>query len=172
MKAQLSIEYLIAFSLFISIIGYIYLQYTRNIPSFVEEVKKEDIRASAFQLSEMLINDYGEPENWDTLASDQIKRIGLSDNYVRQSNFISKNKINRLRDECNQFSNIQKWTGFNKPFSILVFEVNQNDGSRIPLITDCRSPQTTVEALNATVRRYVTYRDGNTIKIAELIIQV
>ncbi|MFN6992552.1 MAG: hypothetical protein ACK4MM_07535 [Fervidobacterium sp.] len=171
MKAQLSIEYLVAFSLFISLIGYIYLQYTRNIPYFVEEVKKEDIRATAFQISELLINDYGEPENWDTLAIDQIKRIGLSDNVARQGNFISKNKIDRLKNECTQFSNIQKWTGFNKPFSILVFEINQNDGSRTPLITDCRSPQTVIEALNATVKRYAAYSDGD-VKIAEIIIQV
>lgn len=174
MKGQLSIEYLISFVLFIALIGYIYLQYTRNIPYFIDEVKKEDKRAKAFQLSEILINDYGEPENWHTLPDNQIKRIGLSDNNIGQNNFVSKDKIDRLRNECNEKStNIIKWVGLNQSFSILIFEIDQNDGTRIPLISNCRIlPKIIIESLNTTIKRYVSYKEGDTIKIAEVIIQV
>lgn len=64
MKGQATIEYLVSFIIFTGLIVYVYLSYSSNIPRFIEEVRKEDIRSKAFQLSEILINDPGNPVNW------------------------------------------------------------------------------------------------------------
>ena len=64
MKGQLTIQYLASFIFFIGLIIYIYFAYSANLPAFVEEVRKEDVRSKAFQLSEILVNDEGNPVNW------------------------------------------------------------------------------------------------------------
>lgn len=172
MKGQLTIEYLISFGIFIGVIIYVYLLYTRNIPNFLEEIKKENIRAEAYQLSELLVNDIGEPPNWNTLSDENIKRIGLADQNRNQTNFISKQKITGFDIKCDSdFSNIQKWVGLNKSFSVLIFNINQGTGSR-SLLADCTPPLIVRAALNATVKRIAAYEEGGTKKLAEIIVQV
>jgi len=61
LKGQLTIQYLASFIFFLGLVIYIYFSYSANLPAFVEEVRKEDVRSKAFQLSEILIND---PGNW------------------------------------------------------------------------------------------------------------
>jgi hypothetical protein len=171
LKGQLSIEYLVSFGIFVSTAIYVYLLYTSNIPGFLEEIKKENIRAEAYRLSELLVNDVGDPSNWNTRPYSEIKRIGLTDQNINQTNFISKLKIQGFEQKCqSSFSDIQKWVGLDKPFSVLIFDINQITGERT-LLSDCRPSLIAKSELNATVKRITAYSDGANKKLAEIIIQ-
>ncbi len=172
MKGQLTIEYLISFGIFVTLIGYIYLSYTKNIPIFVDEVKKEVTRSEAFQISELLINNPGEPSSW-TFAT--VKRIGLSNNTAGKQNLITMNKINELSNfNClvpSEYLSLQKKIATNKQVSLFILDINTIDEVRTPLYT-CKSPIIQKTAINTTIRRLTAYNDGNLIKTAEIIVQV
>jgi len=172
LKAQLTVEYLASFITFIGLIIFIYFTYSANIPGFIEEVKKEDVRSKAYQLSEMLVNDPGHPIDWDD--GGQIKRIGLSDENSNKTNLISLDKVKELRDECGtDYDNIQKWLGLNKSFSIYVFNISQNNGKRDES-WECTTPELIKIAINTTVRRVTVLNNTETgrLELAEILVQM
>ncbi len=171
LKAQLTVEYLASFITFIGLIIFIYFTYSSNIPSFIEEVKKEDVRSKAYQLSEMLVNDPGEPINWDDVGS--IKRIGLSDENSNKTNLISFDKVTELENRCSNFNEIQKRLGLNKSFSVYVFNISQNNGKRDEL-SKCTSPELIKTAINTTVRRITVLNntESKRLELAEIIVQM
>ena len=176
MKGQLTIQYLASFIFFIGLIVYIYFAYSINLPAFVEEVRKEDIRSKAFQLSEILLNDPGDPSNWGPdMEHTDINRIGLSDENSNKTNLISLKKIDELKFICSNvgFEFIQKKLAFNKPFSIHVFNISQDSGER-NLLIDCVSPDFPKTSINATVKRITALNNTDTgeLEIAEIIVQM
>jgi hypothetical protein len=163
MRGQISIEYMIALGIFIGLVFYIYFQYINNISPFLEDVLKEEKRAEAFQISAVLLNDPGEPSNWDT--SGNVKRLGLANESSNMSNWIKRSKIDGMSSWC---SSINKLLAIERPFNVMVFDINLSTGARTQLAI-CRSPVLRIDQINATVRRYAVYDDG---KIAEIIVQV
>ncbi|MEM5801697.1 MAG: hypothetical protein QW350_00475 [Candidatus Aenigmatarchaeota archaeon] len=159
MNGQISIEYMISFSIFLGIVTYIYLQYIGNITPFTEDVLKEEKRAEAYQIADILINDPGEPINWDTLTP---KRVGLANESTNMTNWIKLSKINAL--PCDLLDKIF----IQKPFNIMIFEVDPNTGARSILKT-CISSNLRVDQINVTVTRYAIFDNG---RIAELVVQV
>ncbi len=173
MKGQLTVEYLISFLVFIGLIAYIYLSYSANIPSFMQEVKKEDIRSKAIQLSEVLINNLGEPPNWNsTSLNSDIKRIGLLDHNSNKQNLISRDKVNKLDSDfnCNiNYEELQKKLAMNKTFSLIISRID-DDGDRTPLYT-CTPPFVT-GMINVTIVRVVALNDSGILNTTEVIIQM
>lgn len=172
LKAQLTIEYLASFITFIGLIVFIYFTYSANIPGFIEEVKKEDVRSKAYQLSEILLNDPGHPIDWDTVGN--IKRIGLSDENSNKTNLISLDKVKKLKDECDSnYDGVKKWLGLNKSFSIYVFNISQSDGKRDES-WECITPELIKTAINTTVRRVTTLNNTETerLELAEILVQM
>jgi len=171
LKAQLTIEYLASFITFIGLIIFIYFTYSGNIPGFIEEVKKEDVRSKAYQLSEILVNDPGYPIDWG--GGNPIKRIGLSDENSNKKNLISFSKVERLEEECSDFNNIKEWLGLNKSFSIFVFNISQSNGDR-DRSWKCSSPELIKTAINTTVRRVIVLNNTETgrLELAEIIVQM
>ena len=130
---------------------------------------KENIRSEAYQLSELLLNDAGEPASWND--PDSAKRIGLSYEGMNRSNLLSYNKITNLNSFCNgNYNEFLKKINFNKPFSVKLNEIN-SDGTRTNIL-NCAPPVLEKTKVNATVRRVTSYYDGSEIKIGELIIEV
>jgi hypothetical protein len=162
MRGQVSIEYLIALSIFISLITYIYFQYIGNISPFLEDVIKEEKRAEVFQIADILVNDPGEPVNWD---NNNVKRVGLANESTNMTNWIKLSKIDSMSSVC---SNINKLLAIERPFNVMVFDVNPSTGVRTEL-AKCMSSSLRFDQINATVRRYAVYDGG---KIAEIIVQV
>ncbi|MEM5776994.1 MAG: hypothetical protein QXJ06_00915 [Candidatus Aenigmatarchaeota archaeon] len=160
MKAQVSIEYMIALGIFVSLVTYIYFQYISNINPFLEDVIKEEKRAEAFQISEILLNDPGEPIDWDKKTPE---RIGLANELSDMTNSIKKSKIDAL--DCSKLNDL---LALERPFNLLIFDVDLSNGNR-NILKSCISSQLRIDQINATVRRYAVY-DGN--KIAEIIVQV
>ena len=170
MKGQLTIQYLASFIFFIGLIVYIYFAYSGNLPAFVEEVGKEDTRSKAFQLSEILLNDPGDPSNWgpDTYPD----RIGLSDENSNKTNFISRSKVDELESICSNFDDVQQKLALNKPFSIYVFKIDQSTGVRTQILSDCVSPDFPKTTINATIKRITVLNESGYLKLAEMIVQM
>ena len=171
-KAQLTIQYLASFIFFIGIVVLIYLSYSANIPRFVEEVNKENTRSKAYQLSEILINDPGQPMNWNNLPKNQIKRIGLSDHTTNKTNLILKSKIDKFHDfDCyTNFKEVQDRLALNRSFSIFIFNITEN-GNR-DLLFNCSSPVFPKTVINATVKRITALNNYGNIELAEVIVQM
>jgi hypothetical protein len=174
-KGQLTMQYLASFIFFIGLIVYVYFAYAENIPNYIQEVEKEDLRSKAYQISEVLINDNGHPINWDHLADNQVLRIGLSDETSNKTNLISLDKVNKLEIMCgntdSEFQKVQNKLAMDKPFIIYVFNISQTDGQR-KLLLDCFPSKFPKKVLNATVKRIVALKSSNSIDLAELIIQM
>lgn len=172
----MTIEYMISSVAFISLVIYIYLLYSGNIPNFISEVRKEHSRSTAYQLSELLVNDPGEPSNWNSLSDDQIKRIGLSDQTKNLRNLLSLQKIVSLNAKCPSYQgylNVQKWLGLNETFSIHFYNITDT-GNRQSLLS-CNPPQALLKKteINATVKRITAFVDTNGEKnFGELIVEV
>jgi hypothetical protein len=180
LKGQLTVQYLASFIFFIGLIIYIYFAFSANLPAFVEEVGKEDTRSKAFQLSEILLNDPGDPADWwnDTKypTLNDINRIGLSDENSNKNNLISILKVKELKSLCppsGDFKNIQQKLAFNKSFSIHIFNVSQSSGQR-NLIMDCVDPDLPKTSINATIRRITVLNNTDTgnLELAEIIVQM
>jgi len=168
LKGQLTIQYLASFIFFIGLIVYIYFAYSANLPAFVEEVRKEDVRSKAFQLSEVLVNDPGDPADWGPADPN---RIGLSDENSNKPNLISKRKVDKLGLICSNFDDVQQKLALDKPFSIYVFEIDQTTGNRNQLL-GCASPDFPKTTINATIKRITALEESGNLKLAELIVQM
>lgn len=172
MKGQLALEYMISFSAFITLVALIYLQYSANIPNFIHEINKEDSRSKAYQISELLINDPGEPSNWDDNPG-STERLGLSDEASNKLNLISLDKIITLNTSCNNnYQDIQKWLGLNQSFSIHFYNIT-GDGAR-QILLDCNPPSLLKKTeINAAIIRITSFVDSSGIKnFGELVIEV
>ncbi|MFH8080853.1 MAG: hypothetical protein QXO84_03180 [Candidatus Aenigmatarchaeota archaeon] len=152
MKSQISLEYMIAFTIFLGVITYIYFRYIDNINPFIEDVIKEEKRAEAFQISEILINDPG-----------MAKRVGLANESTNMTNCIVESKINNLN--CN---NLKQLLALDRPFNLFIFEVNMNTGQRT-VLKSCISQNLRRDQINVTVRRYAVFDGG---RIAEVVVEV
>lgn len=171
MKGQLSLEYFVTLVFFIVFVLYIYKGFASNIPMFIDEIKREDLRAKAFQISEVLLNDPGQPVKWYDRDISRLRRVGLSDEEEDKANLISKAKIDKFNEFCSSdYAAIQDSLAIDEPFSVYIFRIT-NNGNRVS-IASCEPPQKTERVLEATVRRITAYNDGGTLGLAEIIVQV
>ena len=155
---------------------YIYLLYSKNIPSFVQEVEKEEVRSKVYQLSELLINDPGEPDDWD--VNPPIERIGLSDQNTNKPNLISKSKIDKLNNtfDCSvdaEYDELQDLFALNRQFSINISDIDQTNGQRTELFVCMPRPgRIRRTGIESKVTRITAYNDSGDIKLAEVIVKV
>lgn len=103
-KGFLEIEFIISSMVFLSVLVFIMLSISREMPSLEEEAAINSIRANGYVISQLLLFDKGEPQNWGDAGID-VKRIGLSSGepYV-----LGMNKINKLEGFCSSADGYQK----------------------------------------------------------------
>jgi len=171
MKAQMTVEYVITFVAFIGFMIFIYVQYSSNIPDFIIETKKENSRSKAYQLSELLLNDAGQPSNWNLVS---VQRIGLLDQNYNKSNLLSLEKITNLNSMCpNDYQDVQTLLALDQSFSIHFYNITDTGVREILL--DC-SPSIDLldkTELNTTIKRITSFVDNSGNKnFGELIIEV
>ncbi len=97
-KGFIEVEFIISVMLFLTVIVFIVVSISREIPSLENRANIDNIRANGYAISQLLLFDKGEPQDWGGLAGyDHIRRIGLSSGepYV-----LSLNKINKLEGFC------------------------------------------------------------------------
>ncbi|MEM7825181.1 MAG: hypothetical protein QXO27_04380 [Candidatus Aenigmatarchaeota archaeon] len=167
MKAQISfVEYLVAFVIFVSFVGYFSFQLVRLIPEYLNQIRMQRIKSEAYQISELLMNDPGYPINWNV---GNVQRLGLSDETKNLTNFLSLNKINAIGDGINLckpgYENVKKWVGSDYDFSIIF--IRKSPAPELTLI-GCRPSVTAVKAINVTIRRIAFFGSG----YGELIVQM
>jgi hypothetical protein len=171
MKGQVNVEYLVALGIFVTIVSYVYLSLNQSIPGYLTEVRKEATISDAYLLSEVLIDDPGEPADWENYLEtpDEIKRIGLADESYNQTNMISEQKIDFFEWFCsNNYEETKKKLGMDRDFSVIIKDI-END----QLLVSCQPSQIKVTAINVTFRRIVAYNRLTGEKgYAEVIVQM
>ncbi|MCX6815516.1 MAG: hypothetical protein NT120_01520 [Candidatus Aenigmarchaeota archaeon] len=94
MKGIIDIEFILSVVVFLSTISFVAMLIINNIPVFHGDSVSEDLRARAYQISQVLIFDKGAPEYW-TVGN--VLRVGLS-NGTKQT--MNTTKIANLASLC------------------------------------------------------------------------
>jgi len=165
-KGELSLEYMISIVLFIMFSLYLGFELITITPVYLTEVRNENIRSEAYQVSELLINDPGEPANWENFPN-TIRRLGLNSEKENRTNLLSSDKIQLLNQICEvqgRYDDVAKWIGTDYYFYILL--IDKSDGD---VLINCYPQDVTAKEINATVSRLVAFDSGN---YGELIIQM
>ncbi len=109
-KGQLSVDFYIALLGFLGFLAYTTFQLFQIVPVSTNNLKEESMRIEAYQVSELLVNDGGHPNDWydETKYSlADIKRIGLSDSVNNITNYLSRAKVDELKKICVTNGNYQ-----------------------------------------------------------------
>ncbi len=171
----MTIEYMVSFVAFIALVLYIYLLYSGNIPNFISQVEKEHVKSITYQLSELLLNDPGQPSNWGNNPG-SVERIGLSDETQNKTNLLSYQKIDSLNSTCSTFQgyrDVQKLLAFDGVFSIHFYNIT--DAGQREVLLNCNPPSALLKKteINVTVKRITSFVDNDRRKnFGELIVEV
>jgi hypothetical protein len=94
MKGVVDIEFILSVVVFLSTISFVSFLIIGNIPLLHGNAASEDLRSRAYQVSQILLTDRGEPVNWDP---NTVTRIGLTngEGYV-----LNTTKIVNLQTLC------------------------------------------------------------------------
>jgi len=169
MRGEISfVEYIVSTAIFIAFVSYILFNLLLVTPRYLKESENERMRAEAYQISELLINDPGEPPNWyQNMAS--IKRLGLLDETRNETNYLSEEKINKLGNPATgdycipTYDKVKEWLDSDYNFSLMLIE--RPSGT---LRIYCVPPRIIKGPTNITIRRIVAFGSS----YGELIIQM
>ena len=168
MKGQISfVEYLASLVLFLTAIIFIALELINFVPQYLTEINNQRIKINAYQISELLTNDPGNPINW-YLPSSKILRMGLSNESVNKTDYLSLQKITAFNTYCNSpggYNNIKNNISAVTNFAVFLFNRTANSGN---LLIACNPPELFSSAINTTIRRIVAIDSNDT---GELIVQ-
>ena len=151
MKAQLSIEYYVSLIIFILFVSYLFFQLITLSPQFNRELENERLRSESYQISELLVNDPGEPIDWPIKT---VKRLGLSSN-LNKTNLLSEAKISAFQLKCDSdYEDVKKLIGTEYYFSINLTNIDSNEkliecGPPIPVIKQMKVSMTRIVALDS-----------------------
>jgi hypothetical protein len=98
MKTQVGFEQFAALSLFVVSVLFLIYELISYYPNYINEIRRQALLVEAYQISELLINDVGEPANWNSF---NVKRIGLLDESLNITNVVSILKVSYANDICN-----------------------------------------------------------------------
>jgi len=119
-KGLFNVEYLTVLILFIIFSTYFTFRMMEQKPAYSAEVQREIFRAESYRLSEMLVDDAGEPANWRALAG--TKRIGLSDESKNVTNLVSEAKLQTMKTICivnKEYAKVKDLVGGQHDFSLV-----------------------------------------------------
>jgi hypothetical protein len=151
-KGQFSVEYFVVLVLFLVFSLYFAFQLIEYYPEYMKNVKEEILRSDAYRLSEMLINDDGNPKDWDVTGSPT--RIGLSYEMENKSNLVSMAKVVEMDALCTaDYSNVKSLMGSEHDFYMVLEEVGE------PLMIQC-GPVPSDENI-VIITRVVAFDNGN-----------
>jgi len=148
MKGQFTIDYIMSLIIFIIFVIYLILQITQIVPAYLYEVTNQRLKSEAFQISEILVNDPGEPIGWS--MSQLPDRIGLSDQTQNKTNLMSMNKISDLHTICQSGYDSVK-TKLDTENQIAIY-VNKTDGTEL---LKCKPPSPPSNLVKVSIKRVV-----------------
>jgi hypothetical protein len=148
MKGQFTIDYIMSLIIFIIFVIYLILQITQIVPAYLYEVTNQRLKSEAFQISEILVNDPGEPIGWS--MSQLPDRIGLSNQTQNKTNLMSMNKISDLYTICQSGYDSVK-TKLDTENQIAIY-VNKTDGTEL---LKCEPPSPPSNLVKVSIKRIV-----------------
>lgn len=167
MKAQLSMDVIIAMIIFVIFVSYLFFQLLALRPTYLQQIKVERVRAEAYQISEMLINDPGEPINWN---ASYVQRIGLSDQNYNLTNLISWSKVQNLSSLCNVNYELVRGNISTREYQFSIVVVDRDGGASVV----CSPPVEVIwmGVMNFTVKRIVGITTLGGIHSGEVVVRV
>lgn len=100
MLGQIRVEFIFGIVIFGLIIFFIVSQTNVVLSIVLADSKSNYIKAKAIGVLTILLEDKGEPEDWETNIG-ETKRVGLADQPYK----LSKSKVNVLKDNCDLLEN-------------------------------------------------------------------
>lgn len=160
MKGIIDIEYLLAIAVFLTTISFVTIIIMSNVPLFHREAVSEDLRARAYQISELLLFDRGDPVNWDQV---NVNRIGLSTGTRYK---LSSLNIVALKELCTaNYQRVKNLLGQDYRTDVLIEVTDQDDN----LLARCMPASVTTVRPNFQITRFAALDNG---KIAKLTVSV
>jgi len=151
-KSQIGFEQVFSLFLFVFSVTSLIYQLLSYYPIYISEMKRESILSESYQISEILVNDYGEPSDWYSRPLNQIKRIGFLNESISKSSVLSFNKILKASDICN--SNYQQFKQFLDLKHDISFIVYLNNN----IVASCVRP---IGERGAKINRIVSFDNGS-----------
>lgn len=105
MKGQLTFEQIISLVVFVSLVSYILYSVFSYIPAYLRQIRNEELKSEAYQISEMLINDPGDPPNWEKMY-DPVNPPTWKNGLVGYWRFDEGNNITAYDSSGNRFNGI------------------------------------------------------------------
>lgn len=177
LKGQFNVEFFTVLILFVGFAAYFSTKLMGIGPIYIKEANKAIVRAEAYRISEMIINNPGVPSDWDVLvgnatAENQIMRVGLSDHLQNKTNLLSDDKINSISVLCDGlegYEEIKSLIGAEHDFLMMLTELTRELGE---LRIDCGSTGFGENA--ALIKRLVVFDSENDgeLDYGELVVQV
>lgn len=160
MKAQISYEYYFSLVLFVLFVTYVIFYVTSTVPSYTREIKSQLLVSEAYQISEMLVNDPGEPADWNLAG---VKRIGLSDQTKNRTNLISFDKVSMLNTSCNtDYSSVAAGLGIDPKHQFAVTIINLTSGE---VLVDCSPAAPVSRGAVAEITRIAAVDSGSYVGV-------
>jgi hypothetical protein len=110
MKGQFTIDTYIILVLFVFFTTYLFFQVLGISPTYLSEMRYQRLQSEVYQVSELLLNDPGEPIDWHTNPG-AAKRIGLSDQTQNKTNLLSLEKVIALANLCTNYQDVANKLG-------------------------------------------------------------
>ena len=101
-------------TIFLTFSLYFALRLIQMYPRYLRSIKEEILRSDSYRISEILVNDDGEPGNWTLYGFDDWKRFGLSNESSIMPNYLSLTKIALFNDSCQDGVIVSDGYGFVK----------------------------------------------------------
>jgi hypothetical protein len=101
MIGQMRIEFVAGIIIFAVVLVFIVNQTNVTFSSLLTDSKTDISKAQNLNSITILIEDKGDPTNWETLAPENVKRVGLATAPYN----LSMNKIDRLMSNCDLLNN-------------------------------------------------------------------
>lgn len=104
MKGQMRIEFIVGIVIFAIVLVFIVNQTNITFTTLLSDSKSDTTKAKNLNVMTILIEDAGEPSNWETIAQSNpggVKRVGLASEPYE----LSMNKINSLAANCSLLHN-------------------------------------------------------------------
>lgn len=155
MKAQLSYDYYFALILFVIFIASLFFKLITFFPAYSDVITTQRLRAEAYQISEILINDVGQPGNWHADIPN-AKRLGLSDDAANKTNLIADVKLIAFRGLCNSnYNRVVELLDIKDGFLATVVKI-KDPPERFECLPDEVSAR-----IRAEITRIVAFNDGS-----------
>lgn len=170
-KGQTWLEYFLSITVYVLAVLYVFFQITLVLPAHANAIRTQSLNVEAYQLSEILVNDAGEPQDWDTLTNDKIIRIGLLDQTQNKTNLISLDKVTKLNGICGAqggYEVVRSKLGLTD-LSIFISFIDRQTGS---VILTCSPPTATSPFILSNSTRTTAFRSQSAVGYGEFNLQV